>query len=179
MVAGCLWGIQNQVSLRTCKLITRTLHIILYFTGSQWRFFYNQGNVIFMLGVSQNVSYWVPDQEKFLDQSLSRVPWNTGMWMQLSILGSPEVRNTGGEVSTVDSRHGEVWPNPGAPCLYSAWESTCPCTEHGFQPLSKRIPHASGQLGPWATTTEPASPRTHACNKQNHGNEKHKHSNYR
>ena len=70
-------------------------------------------------------------------------------------------------------------PNPGAPCLYSAWESTCLCSGHGFHPLSRRIPHASGQLGPWATTTEPESPRTHAHNKQNHGNEKHKHSNYR
>lgn len=39
MVPECLWGIQTQVNLRTCKLITRTLHIILYFTGSQRRFF--------------------------------------------------------------------------------------------------------------------------------------------
>ena len=32
-----------------------------------------------------------------------------GMWVQLSVLGSLEVTNTGGEVSTVDSRQGEVW----------------------------------------------------------------------
>lgn len=31
---------------------------------------YNQGNVIFMLGVSQNVSNRVQDQEKFLVQSV-------------------------------------------------------------------------------------------------------------
>ena len=32
-----------------------------------------------------------------------------GMWVQFSILGSLEVRNTGREVSTVDSRNGEAW----------------------------------------------------------------------
>lgn len=35
---------------------------------------YNQGNVIFMLGVSQNVSNRVPDQEKFLNQSIIESP---------------------------------------------------------------------------------------------------------
>lgn len=39
--------------------------------------FYNQGNVIFMLGVSQNVSYSVPDQEKFLVSPLAE---SLGTW---------------------------------------------------------------------------------------------------
>ena len=30
------------------------------------------------------------------------------------------------------------------------------CRGHGFEPWSGRIPHAAEQLGPWATTTEPA-----------------------
>ena len=31
-----------------------------------------------------------------------------------------------------------------------------PARGHGFEPWSGRIPHAAEQLGPWATTTEPA-----------------------
>ena len=38
----------------------------------------------------------------------------------------------------------------------SGWESACQCRGHGFEPWSGRIPHAAEQLGPWATTTEPA-----------------------
>ena len=30
------------------------------------------------------------------------------------------------------------------------------CSGHRFEPWSGRIPHAAEQLGPWATTTEPA-----------------------
>lgn len=44
--------------------------------------FYNQGNVIVMPGVSQNVSNRVPDQEESLDKSIRRLPWNTDMWAQ-------------------------------------------------------------------------------------------------
>ena len=32
----------------------------------------------------------------------------------------------------------------------------CRCRGHGFEPWSGKIPHAAEQLGPWATTTEPA-----------------------
>ena len=37
------------------------------------------------------------------------------------------------------------------------WLGIClPIQEHGFEPWSGRIPHATEQLGPWATITEPA-----------------------
>ena len=49
----------------------------------------------------------------------------------------------------------------GLPWWHSGWESTCQCRGHGFEPWSGSIPHAVEQLGPCATTTEPAlqSPR--------------------
>ena len=44
----------------------------------------------------------------------------------------------------------------GLPWWRSGWESACQCRGHGFDPWSGRIPHTAEQLGPWATTTEPA-----------------------
>ena len=50
----------------------------------------------------------------------------------------------------------EVWENMGLPSWRSSWESACQCRGHRFEPWSGKIPHATEQLGPWATTTEPA-----------------------
>ena len=36
------------------------------------------------------------------------------------------------------------------------WESACQCKGLGFDPWSWKTPHATGQLSPSATTTEPA-----------------------
>ena len=44
----------------------------------------------------------------------------------------------------------------GLPWWRSGWESACQCRGHGFEPWSGKIPHAMEQLGPRATTTEPA-----------------------
>ena len=44
----------------------------------------------------------------------------------------------------------------GLPWWRSGWESACQCRGHGFEPWSGKIPHAAEQLGPWATTAEPA-----------------------
>ena len=46
--------------------------------------------------------------------------------------------------------------NQGLPWWRGGWESACQCRGHGFEPWSGKIPHAAEQLGPWATTTEPA-----------------------
>ena len=43
-----------------------------------------------------------------------------------------------------------------ASLVSSGWESTCQCRGHEFEPWSGKIPHAVEQLGPCATTTEPA-----------------------
>ena len=44
----------------------------------------------------------------------------------------------------------------GLPWWRSGWESACQCRGHGFEPWSGRIPHATEQLSPCATTAEPA-----------------------
>ena len=44
----------------------------------------------------------------------------------------------------------------GLPWWRSGWESACQCRGHGFEPWSGKIPHATEQLGLWATITEPA-----------------------
>ena len=44
----------------------------------------------------------------------------------------------------------------GLPWWRSGWESAGQCRGHGFEPWSGKIPRAAEQLGPWATTTEPA-----------------------
>ena len=60
----------------------------------------------------------------------------------------------------------------GLPWWRSGWESACQCRGHGFEPWSGRIPHAAEQLGPWATTTEPAHLEPVLCNKRGHDSER-------
>ena len=43
----------------------------------------------------------------------------------------------------------------GLPWWCSGWESACQCRGHRFEPWSGKIPHATEQLSPCATTTEP------------------------
>ena len=44
----------------------------------------------------------------------------------------------------------------GLPWWLSGKESACQCGRHGFNPWSRKIPHAMEQLSLWAPTTEPA-----------------------
>ena len=44
----------------------------------------------------------------------------------------------------------------GLPWWHSGYKSACQCRGHGFEPGSGKIPRAAEQLGPCATTTEPA-----------------------
>ena len=60
----------------------------------------------------------------------------------------------------------------GLPWWHSGWESACQCRGHGFEPWSRRIPHAAEQLGPWATITEPARLEPVLRNKRGHDSEK-------
>ena len=48
---------------------------------------------------------------------------------------------------------------------------------HGFEPWSGKIPHATEQLSPCATTTEPAHLEPMLRNKRSHRNEKPAHRN--
>ena len=60
----------------------------------------------------------------------------------------------------------------GLPWWCSAWESACQCRGHGFEPWSGKIPRATEQLGPWATTTEPARLEPALCNKRGRDSER-------
>ena len=60
----------------------------------------------------------------------------------------------------------------GLPWWRSGWESACQCRGHGFEPWSGKIPHAAEQLGPWATTTEPACLELVLLNKRGHDSER-------
>ena len=63
-------------------------------------------------------------------------------------------------------------PMWGLPWWRSGWESACQCRGRGFEPWSGRIPHAVEQLGPWATTTEPARLEPALCNKRGRDSER-------
>ena len=60
----------------------------------------------------------------------------------------------------------------GLPWWRSGWESACQCRGHGFEPWSGKIPHAAEQLGPWATTTEPACLEPELRNKRGRDSER-------
>ena len=60
----------------------------------------------------------------------------------------------------------------GLPWWRSGWESACQCRGHGFEPWSGKIPHAAEQLGPWATTTEPAHLESVLRNKRGRDSER-------
>ena len=60
----------------------------------------------------------------------------------------------------------------GLPWWRSGWESACQCRGHRFVPWSGKIPHATEQLGPWATTTEPARLEPVLHSKRGHDSER-------
>ena len=60
----------------------------------------------------------------------------------------------------------------GLPWWRSGWESACQYRGHGFEPWSGKIPHAAEQLGPWATTTEPAHLEPVLHSKRGHDSER-------
>ena len=60
----------------------------------------------------------------------------------------------------------------GLPWWRSGWESACQCRGHGFEPWPGKIPHATEQLGPWATITEPARLEPVLRNKRGHDSER-------
>ena len=61
---------------------------------------------------------------------------------------------------------------PGLPWWSSGWESACQCRGHRFDPWSRKIPYASGQLSPWATTTEAWVPKNPRSATRSHCSEK-------
>ena len=58
------------------------------------------------------------------------------------------------------------WRISRLPWWLSGKESTCQCWRHGFDPWSRRIPPAMGQLSLCATTTDAQVPRAHVLREQ-------------
>ena len=65
----------------------------------------------------------------------------------------------------------------GLPWWRSGWESACQRRGHGFKPWSGKMPHATEQLSPCATTTEPARLEPVLHNKRGRDSEKPTHLN--
>ena len=75
------------------------------------------------------------------------------VWSLSISTGLPDHGAPSSEKSLARNLANHFW---GLPWWRSGWESACQCRGHGFEPWSGKIPHAAEQLGPWATTTEPA-----------------------
>ena len=81
---------------------------------------------------------------------LSGQGWKVKQWSNIFLIAH-----------MIDSYHGissfsSINDSLRLPWWRSGWESVCQRRGHGFEPWSGKIPHAAEQLGPWATTTEPA-----------------------
>ena len=89
------------------------------------------------------------DVVKVTNKNTLEVLWKSKHWVT-----SPSITPTAGPI-TRENENQKVtgW---GLPWWRSGWESACRCRGHGFEPWSGKIPHAAEQLGPCATTTEPA-----------------------
>ena len=66
----------------------------------------------------------------------------------------------------------QKYDKEGLPWWRSGWEPACQYKGHGFEPWSGKIPHAAEQLGPWATTTEPARLEPVLRNRRGHDSER-------
>ena len=100
----------------------------------------------------------------------------------LLILPNPQMK---AKIKRKVEIHFKEWE--GIPWWLSGRESSCRCRRHGFDPWSRKIPHASGQLSRCGTTPEPEwchywNPHTLEpvlCNKRSHGSETPRTSNQR
>ena len=62
----------------------------------------------------------------------------------------------------IGQRYSSIRSRIGLPWGFRSKEPACQCRRHKFDPWSGKIPHATEQLCPWATTTEPVlEPRNH------------------
>ena len=105
-------------------------------------------------------------QEKFKQKIFSalRPPFSSHCALYICIMHGPNLPhrqkyllNHKSDVLLASIRQFLQYNSPlGLPWWRSGWESACQCRGHEFEPWSGRIPHAVEQLGPWATTTEPA-----------------------
>ena len=107
----------------------------------------------------------LPAMQETWVQSLGREdPLEKEMATHSSVLAwrIPWMEEPGGLPSTGSQRVGQDQATNtftrtygGLPWWLSGKESACQCSRHEFDPWSRKIPHAVGQLTPCATATEP------------------------
>ena len=92
-----------------------------------------------------------------LAQRLAHIPspgWVTEAGEQMALIGQVWVQaRSRHPAGWVTGRETLLW---GLPWWFRGKESTRQCRGHRFDPWSGKILHATGQLGPWAATAEPA-----------------------
>ena len=100
------------------------------------------------------------------------------MWWSRFVLSS-EFWNSKSSPQSNQNESLSLWLKSGygLPWWRSGWESACQCRGHGFEPWSGKIPQAAEQLGPWATTTEPARLEPVLRNKRGRDSERPAHGN--
>ena len=98
-------------------------------------------------------------QQKRTEHPLCARPWaGLGYAWRTKLTGSPPLWSLEPRYHLLPSTNSNsgLKRNLGLPWWCSGWESACQCRGHRFEPWSGKIPHAAEQLGPCATTTEPA-----------------------
>ena len=117
------------------------------------------------------------------------IPWQVCTWQSLpseldaehfaqkSVHIIIKVRETGTQWHWGWNKNSIKIKGSGLPWWRNGWESACQCRGHGFEPWSGKIPHAAEQLGPWATTAEPARLEPVLRNKRGRDSERPAHRN--
>ena len=151
-----------------------------HYTASCW----NSGNFVEWIGQTHLVSFYIWKGAKSFKVkvavALRQLNDAEGMcgWMNwfpsdcahCCLLGCCGAGSTAYQVSTLQIPHKLREPQlftwhiasqlkdicQESPWWSSGWESACQCRGPGFNLWSGKIPHAMGQLNPWATTIEPA-----------------------
>ena len=120
---------------------------------------------------SNQDSMVLAQKQKYRSVEQDRKPRDkpTHIWSPYTLSLIKEARIYSGE-KTVSSISGA---GVGLPWWHSGWEFACQCREYAFEPCSGRTPHAVEQLGPWATTTEPACLELVLHNKRGRDSEAH------
>ena len=110
------------------------------------------------------------DSSRFVEKTLSTD--TVQFWCQFGVQTFKKFVHICRYFLIIKVAHGYCKKIRGLPWWRSGWESACQCRGHGFEPWSGKIPHATEQLGPWATTTEPAHLEPVLRNKRGHDSER-------
>ena len=121
----------------------------------------SQGRILEWVAISYSrASSWARDQTRvYCITGRFYTIWATREAPPLVLFKTSVLTSTHGNYPSWSLRHNILKAMvPGLPWWSSGYESACQCKGHGFDPCSKRIPHATGQLSPQAATAEAHTP---------------------